>query len=75
MVKCAGKTRLQADFSRLAEDKQSEILGMAEAFTYAQRLGGPGPSTGLDGGESLAGKAGRTGDKGKTYVEKSGVTA
>jgi hypothetical protein len=72
MVKCAGKTRLQADFSRLSEDKKSEILGMAEAFTYAQRLGGPLP--GWNGRDSLTEKTGRPDDKGESYGEKFGVT-
>jgi hypothetical protein len=47
MVKYAEKARLQALVSRLSEEKKSEILGMAEAFTYAQRTGSePAPGTG-----------------------------
>jgi hypothetical protein len=74
MVQYAGKTRLQADFSRLSEDKKSEILGMAEAFTYAQRLGGPELLSRRDGGDNLTEKAGRPEDKGKIHGEKLGVT-
>jgi hypothetical protein len=49
MVSCAEKSRLWAGFSRLSEENRSEILGMAEAFTYAQRLTGSEPAAGEDG--------------------------
>jgi hypothetical protein len=49
MVGCAENSRLQAKFNRLSEEKKSEILGMAEAFTYVQQLTGPEPAAGGDG--------------------------
>jgi hypothetical protein len=49
MVSCAEKSRLWAGFSRLSEENRSEILGMAEAFTYAQQLTGSEPAAGGEG--------------------------
>jgi hypothetical protein len=49
MVSCAEKSRLWAGFSRLSEEKKSEILGMAEAFAYAQQFTGPDPANGGKG--------------------------
>jgi hypothetical protein len=37
MSECITKSRLKTGFNRLSKEKKSEILGMAEAFIYAQK--------------------------------------
>jgi hypothetical protein len=66
MVKYAGKARLQALFSRLSEEKKSEILGMAEAFTYAQRTGSE-PTSGTGGSTGKSDRSGARSIRGNPW--------